>query len=72
MQKFNNVSEYKAHRERVDVTPLSKEEAERKLLQQQQDHDKHSAALAFKYAKESEKAKEKQNNFWSDLKQIMW
>ena len=72
MQKFNNVSEYKAHRERVDVTPLSKEETERKLLQQQQDHDKHSAALAFKYAKESEKAKEKQNGFWSDLKQIMW
>ena len=72
MQKFNNVSEYKAHRERVDVTPLTKEEAERKLLQQQQDHDKHSAALAFKYAKESEKAKEKQNGFWSDLKQIMW
>ena len=72
MQKFNNVSEYKAHRERVDVTPLSKEDAERKLLQQQQDHDKHSAALAFKYAKESEKAKEKQNGFWSDLKQIMW
>jgi hypothetical protein len=72
MQKFNNVSEYKAHREKIDVTPLSKEEAERKLLQQQQDHDKHSAALAFKYAKESEKAKEKQNSFWSDLKQIMW
>jgi len=72
MQKFNNVSEYKAHRERVDVTPLTKEEAERKLLQQQQEHDQHSAALAFKYAKESEKAKEKQNNFWSDLKQIMW
>jgi hypothetical protein len=72
MQKFNNVSEYKAHRERVDVTPLTKEEAERKLLKQQQDHDKHSAALAFKYAKESEKAKEKQNGFWSDLKQIMW
>ena len=72
MQKFNNVSEYKAHRERVDVTPLTKEEAERKLLQQQQDHDKHSAALAFKYAKESENAKEKQNGFWSDLKQIMW
>lgn len=70
IQKFNNLSEYKAHRERVDVAPLSKEEAERKLLQQQQQHDQHSAALAFKYAKEAEKAKEKQNGFWSDLKQI--
>jgi hypothetical protein len=70
IQKFNNVSEYKAHRERVDVTPLSKEDAERRLLQQQQQHEHHSAALAFKYAKESEKAKEKQNGFWSELKQI--
>ena len=70
IQKFNNVSEYKAHRERVDVTPLTKEEAQRKLLQQQQQHEQHSAALAFKYAKESEKAKEKQNGFWTDLKQI--
>ena len=72
MQKFNNISEYKRHRDQVDTTPLTKEEAQRKLLQQQQEHDQHSAALAFKYAKESEKAKEKQNNFWSDLKQIMW
>jgi hypothetical protein len=70
IHKFNNVSEYKAHREKIDVTPLTKEEAERKLLQQQQQHEHHSAALAFKYAKESEKAKEKQNNFWSELKQI--
>jgi hypothetical protein len=70
IHKFNNVSEYKAHRERVDVSPLTKEEAERKLLQQQQQYDHDSAALAFKYAKESEKAKEKQNNFWSELKQI--
>lgn len=70
IQKFNNVSEYKAHRERVDVTPLTKQEAERKLLQQQQQHDQHSAALAFKYAKEAEKAKAKENGFWSELKQI--
>jgi hypothetical protein len=70
MQKFNNVSEYKAHRERVDVKPLTKEEAEHKLLQKQRDHDQHSAALAFKYAREAERAKDKQNGFWSDLKQI--
>jgi len=70
IQKFNNVSEYKAHRERVDVTPLTQEDAQRKLLQQQKQHDQHSAALAFKYAKESEQAKTKQNNFWSELKQL--
>lgn len=70
IQKFNNVSEYKAHRERVDVTPLTKKEAENKLLQQQQQNDQHSAALAFKYAKEAERVKEKQQGFWSDLKQL--
>lgn len=70
MEKFNSVSEYKAHRERVDITPLSKEEGERQLLHQQQQQNQHSAALAFKYAKESEKIKQKQNDFWSDLKQI--
>jgi hypothetical protein len=70
MQKFNNVSEYKAHRERVDVTPLNKEEAERKLLRQQNELEQQSTALAFKYAQEAEKVKEKQKSFWSELKQI--
>ena len=70
MEKFNSVSEYKAHREKVDVTPLTKKEGERKLIQMQQEKDQHSAALAFKYARESEKVKDKQNSFWSDLKQL--
>ena len=51
IQKFNSISEYKAHRDRVDVTPLSKDEAERKLLSQQNQLDHESSALAFKYAK---------------------
>ena len=70
MQKFNNINEYKRHRDQVTTTPISKEEAERKLLQKQQNYDQHSAALAFKFAQEAEKAKEKQKGFWSDLKQI--
>ena len=70
MQKFNNVSEYKAHREKVDVTPLTKEEGERQLYQQQNQMNQESTALAFKYAKEAEKSKEKQNGFWADIKQI--
>ena len=70
IQKFNNVSEYKAHREKVNITPLTKEESERKLIQQQDKQDKHSAALAFKYAQESEKVKQKQQSFWGDIKQL--
>lgn len=70
IQKFNNVSEYKRYRDQVDTTPLTKQEAERKLLRQQEQHDQHSAALAFKYAQEAEKAKQKQQSFWGDIKQI--
>jgi hypothetical protein len=70
MHKFNNISEYKRHRDGVDISPLSKEEAERKLYIQQREADKQSAALAFKYAKESEKAKQNQKSFWGDIKQL--
>lgn len=70
IHKFNNVSEYKMHRNGVDVSPLSKEESERKLYVQQRDADKQSAALAFKYAKESERAKQNQQSFWGDIKRL--
>ena len=61
MQKFNNISEYKA---------LTKEEGNRQLLRQQNQLDQESAALAFKYAQESEKAKQKQQSFWGDIKRV--
>lgn len=70
IQKFNNISEYKKHRDQVDITPLSKEESERNLLQQKNDLNQQSSALAFKYAQEAEKAKQKQQSFWGDIKQI--
>ena len=70
MKKFNNISEYKKHRDQIDTTPLSKEEAERKLLRQKNELDQQSAALAFKYAQESEKTKRSQQSFWGDIKQI--
>lgn len=68
--KFNNFSEYQAHRDKVDVTPINKADAERKLMTNKRQHDQHSAALAFKYAKEAEKIQEKQQGFWADIKQI--
>lgn len=70
MQKFNNISEYKAHRDSIDTTPLSKDEAHRRLLNKQNELEHQSAALAFKYAQESEKVKQKQQSFWGDIKQI--
>jgi hypothetical protein len=68
--KFKNVDEYKNHRNTVDTTPLSKEEAMRQLYQQNKTKDEESAALAYYYAKQSEKAKKNEDSFWSGLKQI--
>lgn len=70
MEKFNNISEYKKHRDRVDITPLSEEEAKRKLYMREKEANQQSAALAFKYAKESERAKQQQQSFWGDIKRL--
>ena len=70
MPKFRNVNEYKSHRDKVDVAPLSKEESESLLLQQKNSLEHQSAALAFKYAQEAEKVKQKQNSFWGEMKKL--
>jgi len=70
MPKYNNVDEYMTHRKRVDVTPIDRNEAMRILETQERNAEKESQALAYRYAREAEKAKEKQNLFWSALKQI--
>lgn len=69
-QKFRNVEEYKRHRDEIDTKPLSKEEAMRRLFNENKQKDEESAALAFYYAQQSEKANANQNNFWSGLKQV--
>lgn len=70
MPKFKNIEEYKMHRNTVDVTPIDKTQAMRQLYNQNKDLESESAALAFHYAKQSEKAKKNSDNFWSGLKQI--
>jgi hypothetical protein len=70
MPKFKNMEEYKMHRNNVDVTPVDRTTAMRQLYNQNKEMESESAALAFHYAKQSEKAKVNQNTFWSGLKQI--
>jgi hypothetical protein len=70
MPKFRSVNEYKNHRESIDIKPLTKEEAEAVLMKRQQGMDKDSTALAYKYAKQAEKVKEKYKSFWSDIRFI--
>jgi hypothetical protein len=70
MPKFKNVNDYKAHRENNNSTPLSKEESIKQLYQRNKELEEESAALAYHYAKEAEKAKKNQDSFWSGLKQL--
>jgi hypothetical protein len=69
--KYKNLNEYKMNRDRVDITPLTKVESERILLQNKSDLDQESAATAYKYAKQAEKAKANQRSFWGDIKQLL-
>ena len=69
--KFKNVEEYKAHRgNNVDLSPTNKTDAMRQLYSQHTERETESAALAFYYAQQSEKAKKSSSDFWSGLKQI--
>ena len=70
VQKFNSIDAYKRHRDGVDTTPLSKEEAMRQLFNNEKQAEEESAALAFYYAQQSEKAQKNNNTFWSGLKQL--
>ena len=69
--KFKNLDEYRQARDNTDIKPLlDKEDAMRKLYQQNKKKDEESAALAFYYAKQAEKAKKNEDSFWSGLKQL--
>jgi curved DNA-binding protein CbpA len=70
MPKYKSLSEYKARRDTADTSPLSKQEAERVLLRQGQNLEQQSAALAYKYAQQSERARQNSSAFFSDLRQI--
>jgi hypothetical protein len=70
VQKFRSVDEYKRHRDVSSTNPLSKEDAMRQLYYQENQKNEESAALAFYYAQQAEKAKKNDAEFWSGLKQL--
>ena len=72
MPKFKNIEEYKQHRNNSDTKPIEKEEALKQLYHKNKQKDEESAALAFHYAKQSEKVKKNNDTFWSGLKQLGW
>jgi hypothetical protein len=70
MPKYNNLDEYMQNRQRVDVTPINRNEAMAILERQEKETNVKSQALAYKYAREAEKVKENQGLFWGALKQL--
>ncbi len=68
--KYKSIDDYRRHRDSTNVRPLSKEESVRQLYSKELQDNNESAALAFYYAQQSEKVREKNEQFWSSLKQI--
>lgn len=68
--KYRNVEEYKNNRNSVDVKPIDKELAMKKLYERNQKDDQESAAIAYYYAKQTEKANKQNQTFWASLKQL--
>jgi hypothetical protein len=69
--KFQNVEEYKDYRNEYSIKPLNKKESMQYLYELNKKDDEESTALAFYYAKQLEKSNQKQDVFWSSLKNIM-
>jgi hypothetical protein len=70
MPKYKNFNDYKNQRDNIDTKPLTKEESERILYERERAEEQRSAALAFKYAQEAEKAKQSNTSFWGDIKRL--
>jgi hypothetical protein len=70
MPKYKNMNEYKNARDNSNTTPLSKEEAMRRLVEQQKREESESISLAYQLAKQNEMAQKKNKSFWGELKQI--
>lgn len=70
LPKFNSVDEYNRYRDSVDTKPVEKDKALRRLYEENKYQEEQSVALAYHYAKQSEKVKQNKDAFWSSLKQL--
>jgi hypothetical protein len=72
MPKYKSLNDYKSRRDSTDLSPMSKHEGERILMQQGNNLEQQSAALAYKYAQQSERARKGNQSFFSDIKQLKY
>jgi hypothetical protein len=65
--KFKNVNEYLSHRNKVDIKPLSEQQAQQYLNQRNEKESEKAVRRAYELAKQSEIAKQKNQEFWGNI-----
>ena len=65
--KFKNVNEYLNHRNKVDIKPLSEQQSQQYLNQQNDRESEKAVRRAYELAKQSEIAKQKNQEFWGNI-----
>jgi len=68
--KYRNVNEYQNARDSIDLTPMDEKNSLNYFSQRSNNDDKKSMELAFRYAREGELIKKKQEEFWGSIKRI--
>jgi hypothetical protein len=66
-QKFGSVNEYMSYRINQDTKPLSEQQAEQYLKQRNEKEEEKAIRRAYELAKQTEMAKQKNQEFWSGL-----
>lgn len=66
-QKFGSVNEYMSYRNNQDTKPLSEQQAEQYLKQKNEKEEEKAIRRAYELAKQTEMAKQKNQEFWSGL-----
>jgi|UniRef100_A0A6C0D680 hypothetical protein len=66
-QKFKNVNEYMSYRNKQDTKPLSEQQALEYLNHKNEKEEEKSVRRAYELAKQTELAKQKNQDFWSGL-----
>jgi hypothetical protein len=69
-QKFNNVNEFMSHRNSQDTKPLSEQQALQYLNNRTKKDDEIAVSRAYQLAKQTELAKQKNQEFWAGIKLI--
>jgi hypothetical protein len=70
MNQFKNIEQYKAYRDTDNIRPIDEKSALEKLYFQENKQNEESAALAFYYATQTEKARKNRDQFRGEWSRI--